>query len=127
MIVADASVVVAALLREGESRSALARELVHAPHLVDSEVAHSLRRHAAAGLVTPERAWGALARWRHVGIVRHGSLVVLGRVWELRHDLSAYDATYVALAEWLGCALVTGDRRLGRAPGVRCPITVVPD
>ena len=50
----------------------------------------------------------------------------LDRVWELRDNLSAYDASYVALAELLGCALITADGRLGRAPGVRCPITIVP-
>jgi len=52
--------------------------------------------------------------------------VVLDRIWELRDDLSAYDAGYIALAERLGCALVTADARLSRALGIRCPVTVVP-
>lgn len=51
---------------------------------------------------------------------------LLDRVWELRDNLSAYDASYVALAEMLNCALLTADARLSRAPGTRCPITVVP-
>jgi len=51
---------------------------------------------------------------------------VLDRIWELRDNLSAYDAGYIALAERLGCALVTADARLSRALGIRCPVTVVP-
>lgn len=51
---------------------------------------------------------------------------LLERVWALRENLSAYDAGYVALAEVLRCSLVTADARIGRAAGVRCPITVVP-
>lgn len=61
-----------------------------------------------------------------MGIVRYGTHGLLGRVWELRDNLSAYDAGYVALAEALGCTLVTADARVSRAPGVRCSITVVP-
>lgn len=51
---------------------------------------------------------------------------LLDRVWELRDNLTAYDASYVALAELLHCALLTADARLGRAPGIRCSVTVVP-
>jgi predicted nucleic acid-binding protein len=52
-------------------------------------------------------------------------VALLGRIWQLRHNLSAYDATYVALAEALGCALLTADARLAAAPGVACDVTVV--
>jgi predicted nucleic acid-binding protein len=59
-------------------------------------------------------------------MVRYPVFGILDRVWQLRDNLSAYDATYVALAEQLGCALLTADQRLAGAPGLRCPITVVP-
>ena len=60
------------------------------------------------------------------GLVRHPVHALLPRIWALRDDISAYDAAYVALAEALGCALLTADSRLARAPGVTCPVTVVP-
>ncbi len=63
-------------------------------------------------------------RW--LGITRHGTFSMLDRVWDLRHNLSADDAAYVALAEALQCPLVTGDARISRAPGLRCLITVLP-
>ena len=59
-------------------------------------------------------------------MTRYAVHALLDRVWELRDNLSAYDASYVALAELLGCSLLTADGRLGRAPGVRCPVTIVP-
>lgn len=63
--------------------------------------------------------------WARRGLTRVAVHGVLGRVWELREHLSAYDATYVALAEALEVPLVTADGRLARAPGPRCTITVV--
>ena len=59
-------------------------------------------------------------------MTRYPAFTLLDRVWEPRENLSAYDASYVALAELLDCSLLTADARLSRAPGVRCPITVVP-
>jgi predicted nucleic acid-binding protein len=59
-------------------------------------------------------------------MARYGLSSLLDRIWELRRNLSAYDAGYIALAEALGCGLVTADARLSRASGVHCPITVVP-
>ncbi|SNS44035.1 Predicted nucleic acid-binding protein, contains PIN domain [Geodermatophilus saharensis] len=126
MIVADASAVVTALLNDGPARASLSREQVHVPHLVDAEVASALRRVVAAGHVSPEDGWTALDTWRRLGVVRHPAGGLLERVWELRENLTAYDAVYVALAEALDCPVVTGDGRLGRAPGVRCPVTVLP-
>jgi predicted nucleic acid-binding protein len=126
VIVVDASAAVSALLNAGPARRALAGEQVHVPHLIDPEVANALRRGVAASRVEAGDAWTALGRWRRLGILRHSVFHLLERVWELRENLSAYDASYVALAESLGCALLTADVRLGGAPGLRCPVTVVP-
>jgi predicted nucleic acid-binding protein len=126
VIVVDASAVVSALLNAGPARQALAEEQVHVPHLIDPEVANALRRGVAASLIEPGDAWTALDRWRRLGMSRYGVFPLFERVWELRENLSAYDASYVALAESLDCALLTADVRLGRAPGLRCPVTVVP-
>ena len=126
MIVVDASAVVAALLGAGPARDLLRTETLHVPHLVDSEVAHVVRRLTIGGRLDPSVAWTALDRWRRVAAARHGTTGLLERIWALRSSVSAYDAAYVALAESLGCALVTGDARLSRAPGLRCPVTVVP-
>ena len=104
----------------------LADEQVHTAHLVDSEVAHALRRRVAAHELEAADGWAALDTWRHLGVTRHPAFGLLDRVWDLRNNLSAYDATYVALAERLGCALVTADARLSRAPRLGCAITIVP-
>ena len=126
MIVVDSSAAQSALLNRGPARELLSRQQIHAPHLVDCEVASGIRRHVAAGRLTPEDGWAALDTWRHLGLTRYAVRPLLDRVWQLRDNLSAYDAGYVALAEELGCALLTADGRLSRAPGIRCPVTVVP-
>jgi predicted nucleic acid-binding protein len=126
VIVVDASAAVSALLNAGPARRVLGEEQVHVPHLIDSEVANALRRGVADSRIEPGDAWSALDRWRWLGLSRHSIFGLLERVWELRENLSAYDASYVALAESLGCALLTADARLGRSPGLRCPLTVVP-
>ncbi|MHB8589191.1 MAG: type II toxin-antitoxin system VapC family toxin [Candidatus Dormibacteraceae bacterium] len=125
MIVVDASAAVAALLNAGPARRALASDQLHAPHLVDSEVASVLRRQVSIAQLAPDDAWKALDTWRHLGLTRYAVIGMIDRVWQLRDNLTAYDATYVALAEQLGCGLLTCDGRLGRAARVRCPITVV--
>jgi predicted nucleic acid-binding protein len=127
VIVLDASAAVAALLRDGAARAVLAEQQVHAPHLVDAAVAHSLRRLTATGQLTAEAGGEALCAWIALGLTRHSGHPLLPRVWQLREDVTAYDARYLALAETLGCALLTADRRLAQAPGPACPITVVPD
>ena len=126
MIVADASAVVSGLLNSGSARDLLARERVQVPHLVGIEVTSALRRTAAAGTITAADGWSALDTWRRLAVTRHSATGLLDRVWQLRANVTAYDATYVALAEALGCALVTADGRLARASGLRCPVTVVP-
>lgn len=126
MIVLDASVAVAALLRAGSAREAAAREQLHAPHLIDAEVAQVLRRLVAAGRLTASAGQRLLAEWSALALVRHPVHALLPRMWALRENVSAYDATYVALAETLGCTLLTADTRLARAPGTSCPVTVVP-
>ena len=126
MIVLDASAALSGLLNAGPARESLAGEQLHAPHLIDSEVASGLRRQIASGSFSAETGWRALDTWRRLGLTRYSTRGLLERIWELRDNLSAYDASYVALAESLGCALVTADARLSRAPGLRCSVTVVP-
>lgn len=126
MIVVDASAAVSALLNAGPARRALAREPLHAPHLIDSEVANALRRQLAAGRIDAGQGWAALNVLRRLAVTRHPAFSLADRVWELREQLSAYDAAYVALAEALDASLLTADARLSRAPGLRCPVTVVP-
>lgn len=125
MIVVDASAAMAGVLNDGVARQILGTERLHVPHLIDSELANGLRRRVAARDVPPEFAWSALDAFRRLGMTRYPSYPFLDRVWQLRDNLSAYDATYVALAELLDCDLVTADARLSRAPGIRCTIRVV--
>lgn len=126
MIVVDASAALAALLNAGSARRALADEPLHVPHLIDCEVASGLRRIVNARQMRADMGWTALDTWRRLGMIRYPVFPLLSRVWELRENVSSYDASYVALAELLDCNLLTADGRLGRAPGIRCPITVVP-
>jgi predicted nucleic acid-binding protein len=126
VIVVDASAALSALLNAGPARSALASEQLHAPHLIDSEVASGLRRKVAAQKLDADAGWTALDTLRRLGMTRYPVFTLLDRAWELRDNLSAYDASYVALAELLGCTLLTADGRISGAPGLRCPITVVP-
>lgn len=122
----DASAALSGLLNDGPARQLLAVEQLHAPHLIDSEVASGLRRRVASRQVTADSGWVALDTWRQLGLTRYAVYPVLERVWQLRDNLSANDAGYVALAEALDCSLVTADARLSHAPGMRCPVTVVP-
>ncbi len=124
MIVADASCVVGALQAPGEAREFLAREYVVVPHLVDAEVANALRGLVARGALSEGDAGVRLVAWTRYAARRQSTVGLLPRIWGLRETLTAYDATYVALAEALDCPLVTCDARLARAPGPRCTITV---
>ena len=125
MIVLDASAAVLALLNDGDARRALGNEAVAIPHLADSEVTRALRAQVLRGRIGADDAGAALGRWMRLGLRRYGVVGLIARLWELRDNLTAYDATYVALAEVLACELVTADARLAQAPGPTCAITVV--
>lgn len=129
MIVVDASAALTGLLNDGPARHLMASERLHAPYLVDSEIANAVRRRVRAGQLTADQGWTALDTWRHLALTRYPANGMLERIWGLRDNLSAYDATYVALAENLNCALVTADERLsraGRAAEFQCSVTLVP-
>ena len=115
MIVADASVVVAALLVAGEDGDAARRVLLSdeaaAPHLLDVEVTSAIRRGVLGGRLAAADAREHVRDLRDLAISRHAHEPLLDRVLELRDSLSAYDGTYVALAEVLGATLVTADAR----------------
>ena len=122
LTVVDASAVLELLLRTDKaprlaSRLLAGRESLHAPHLLDLEVAQVLRRYAAAGDLSPERGREALADLADLPLHRYPHDVLLPRIWELRQNVTAYDAAYLALAEVLVAPLVTCDSRLSSAPG----------
>ncbi|MGH7115424.1 MAG: type II toxin-antitoxin system VapC family toxin [Stellaceae bacterium] len=126
----DASALLEALLRTPaaaavEERLFDPRHTLHAPHLIDVEVAQVLRRYAATGQIEPGRSRDALSDLSDFPLHRYPHDVLLPRVWELRHNLTAYDAVYVALAEALDALLLTRDRRLAGAPGHRARIDLV--
>ena len=130
MIVVDASVLLEALLRTPaamavERRLFDARQTLHAPHLIDVEVAQVIRRYAANGEIDSERGRAALADLADFPLHRYPHDFLLPRVWELRHNLTAYDAVYVGLAEALGALLLTRDRRLAAAAGHHARVELV--
>lgn len=130
MIVVDASVLIDALLDDGPAGRAARTELARdrhwaAPAHLPVEVLAVTRRRLLRGLVTPGRAADAVAALGQLEIRWTDPQAAVHRVWELRDDVGAFDAAYVAAAESLECDLVTGDRRLARAPGLRCGLRVV--
>ena len=132
MIVADASIVVSALLSTGGA-GARARERLrqdpdlHVPHLLDMEVTAALRRRVRLGQTDADTALEVLGDLADLAATRWDHEPLLPRVWALRENVTAYDACYVVLAEMLDVALVTSDVRLARAPGLRCAIDVLTD
>lgn len=130
MTVLDASALLELLLGTPTGRSVGDRISdpalsLHVPHLADVEVAQALRRYIRAGSLDPASAAEVLDDLRSLDLERHSHEPLLDRVWELRENLTAYDAVYVALAEALACPLLTCDRRLARAPGVTAPVEIV--
>lgn len=126
MIVIDASVMIELLLGTELGRRAGERVFEetsrHAPHLLDVEVAQVLRRYVSSKQLRAPRALEALADLADFPLTRHPHTVLLERVFELRDNLTAYDATYVALAEALDAKLLTCDRALAGAPRKRAKI-----
>jgi predicted nucleic acid-binding protein len=130
VIVVDASVLLEALLRTPaaaavEERLFASRETLHAPHLLDIEVAQVIRRYAATGEIGLQRNRAALADLADFPLYRYPHDFLLPRVWELRNNLTAFDAVYVALAEALDAQLLTRDRRLAGAPGHHARVELV--
>lgn len=129
MIVVDASVLANVIGDDGadgeHSRAALSGLELSVPDLVDVEVMSVLRRRWLAKTITARRFAAAIDDLAAVPADRYPVLAFMPRAYELRANVSAYDATYVALAEQLGCPLLTADARLASAPGPRCAITVV--
>lgn len=130
MIVLDASALVEVLFhrpsQERLTRRFLAPlEALHAPHLIDLEVAQTLRRCQAAGEMSAQRALQALRDLGEMPIQRHPHWPYLDRIWELRPNITAYDAAYIALAESLDAPLLTCDRRLAMAPGHHAMVELI--
>jgi len=130
VIVLDASAVVELLLGTAagtvvQKRVSRRNESLHAPHLMDVEVAQVLRRFHASGAIDETRGREALEDLGDLDVARYPHDPLLVRVWQLRANLTAYDAVYVALAEALGAPLLTCDRRIATAPGHRARIETI--
>ena len=132
MIVIDASAVIELLLG-GERGRPVERWLVdhegqlHAPALLDLEATQALRRLVSAGHVAEPRGRAAVEILQDLPVDRHASTALLPRIWELRGNLTAYDAAYIALAEALACPLLTYDTRIAEAPGLRVEVLAPED
>ena len=126
MLVVDTSAALAALVAE-EPNAALVERLgadgdLHAPHLIDVELVHALRRLVHRGELAGDRAQAARADFGDLPIVRYPHVALVDRMWELRDNVTAYDAAFVALSEALGVPLVTTDARLASAPGHKAEV-----
>ncbi|MGH3544836.1 MAG: type II toxin-antitoxin system VapC family toxin [Mycobacteriales bacterium] len=129
MIVVDASVLVSALIDDSAvgkaAHTALGRDDHWAgPEHVITETAAAIRGSWLAGKLTQARVAAALEFLSHAEITRIHTAALLPRAWELRDNLTTYDACYVAAAEHLDVPLLTPDRRLSNAPGIRCALIV---
>jgi predicted nucleic acid-binding protein len=126
MLVVDSSAALEALAARDPAAGLVERLTddgdLHVPHLIDTEILHALRRMLRRGEISVERAHDARADFADLTLVRYPHEPFNDRVWELRENLSAYDATFVALAEALDVPLITCDARLAAAPGLRAHI-----
>ena len=127
-LVCDASALVALLLDSGSdgdwAATAVADAELAAPALLDWEAANIIRRQQLAGLVSSDQASQAHADLLDLAIERWPYELLAKRSWQLRTNLSVYDASYVALAELLGTSLITLDGKIGRAPGITCAVLI---
>ena len=129
MIVLDASAVVDWLLQTPtgqriEERIYARNDTLHTVHLLDVEFAQVLRRLVREGALTRKRAEEAIEDLTAVRVTRYAPILLIPRIWQLRQNLSAYDAAYVALAEVLHAPLITRDQRIAAAPGHAAAIEV---
>ncbi len=125
MKVVDASVIVE-LVANDLDPDRLGDEELAVPHLIDSEVTNVLRRLVAHKVLSDKQGTTALDGFTRLALTRFPADWLRPRMWALRHNLSAYDATYVALTEMIGAtALLTTDARLANAPGVNCRIELL--
>ena len=128
MIVVDTSAVIGVLAGQPEvpglaDRIRMDADL-HAPHLIDVEFQHALRWLVAAGAMTSDRAADTRSDFADLSIIRYPHLPLADRMWELRHNVTAYDAAFLVLAEVLAAPLITCDARLARAPGHTASVEV---
>jgi predicted nucleic acid-binding protein len=122
VIVLDASALIEWLLQSSAGRRIDRRifsrgETLHAPHLIDLEVAQVLRRMVREATLSPRRGDQVIEDLYELRLTRYPHFLLLPQIWRLRHNLSAYDASYVALAGHLGATLITRDARLASTPG----------
>jgi predicted nucleic acid-binding protein len=130
VIVVDASALLELLMNTAVGERVAARisdpeVALHAPHLIDLEVVQVLRRFVRDGDLGRTEAEIMLGALRGLDLERHGHEPLLDRIWSLRSNMTAYDASYVALAEALGARLLTCDARLARAPGSRIEVDLL--
>lgn len=125
MIVLDASAFVDGVVGDRAVIERLVDEDVHVPHLLDLEVASALRRLVAAREIEEPQAVEALATLEAADIHRHPHIPLLRLIWDLRDEMTPYDAAYVALATVLQAPLVTTDRKLAAAPGLPCAVELM--
>jgi predicted nucleic acid-binding protein len=130
VLVVDASVLVSALIADDDAGERMrlrldAEDMVCAPEVIDLEVANAWRRELLAGHIGEDRSQLALEDLAGLPLARMPHRPLIPRIWELRHNLTPYDAAYVALAEALDATLLTVDGRSTRAPSLRCEVELI--